>query len=69
VEIKMAYREKAVVKQLRELRKSRENLIKAKALRIWVERTPNVNIVTYPFMRITKRKEIREIENQLRRRI
>lgn len=47
--------------------KSRERLIKAKTFRIWVERNPNINLLNYPIRKILDRKDIRLVENEVRR--
>lgn len=54
-----------IIKSLRNLTKSEERLIKAKALRIWIKNTPQVNLFTYLYYRIRDRKLIKQIIKRL----
>ena len=51
-----------LIKAIRSLTKSEEKLIKARALRIWIENNPKINLITYPYYRIKERKMIKEIQ-------
>jgi len=63
--------EKKKIKRIKAIRKkahaSFDRLIKAKAKRIWIEKNKEINILNYPIKLITKRKQLKAIENRLRR--
>ena len=51
-----------LIKAIRSLTKSEKKLIKARALRIWVENNPKINLITYLYYRIKERKIIKKIQ-------
>lgn len=53
------------IKRFRDLTKSEKKLIKAKALRIWVEQNKHVHILNYLYYKFKDRHIIKMIEERL----